>query len=568
MTMEASDQERIGDRYDLRQVIGIGGMARVYLAHDRMLGRDVAVKMLNPALVADPVFVERFRREAQAAAALNHPNIVTIYDTGTTDDTYYIVMEYVHGPNLKEELRERGPLPEREALAIGAQIAAALEVAHAHDLIHRDIKSHNVLIGPGEHIKVTDFGIARAAGSSHLTATQTVMGSAHYLSPEQALHQPLDGRSDLYSLGVVLYEALTGQLPFTGDSLVAVAMKHVHEQPAPLRAVRPEISPQAEAIVMKALAKDPAQRFQSAGEMRAAFLRASAEPRGVPTEGTRPIAIPSPAASPTFVDRAPPPPSTPPSAMVMEPPPGYAPPARGRWLTVPLLTALLLLGIGGAIFAAQRNSGVSATATPASATRIAGANGTVASAPTMMPTARVVLSATASASTPVSPTAPAIVPTVAPTIAPTPTPLAPPTATPLPAPTATPVPPTPTPQPSAPTSAPANVVSADTPAGAVQRFYQLAAQHNFDAAAQLWSPRMKAAYPVDENLVGHFNPAKEVDVRIGQVQTTDAAGRATVAVDVTEVRTAEPFTRRYVGSWQLVRGPNGWLLDQPNLSPA
>ncbi len=254
----------VGERYELQDRIGAGGMAEVYLALDHRLGRQVAVKVLYPAYAADPAFVERFRREARAAAALNHPHIAAVYDWGSDGDTYYMVMEYVPGGNLKEALREHGPCPEGDALRLGAQIASALEAAHRQGVIHRDVKPHNVLLDLQKEVKVVDFGIARAVGAAQLTQTMAVLGSAHYLSPEQAQRQQVDFRSDLYNLGVVLYELLTGQVPFTGDSPLAIAWQHVHQPPTPPGALRPGISPATEAVVLKALAKEPAARYLSA----------------------------------------------------------------------------------------------------------------------------------------------------------------------------------------------------------------------------------------------------------------------------------------------------------------
>ncbi|MGI8687229.1 MAG: protein kinase domain-containing protein [Thermomicrobiales bacterium] len=580
-TVQVSDQQRIGERYELRECIGIGGMARVYLAHDRVLNREVAVKILNPALAADPLFVERFRREAQAAAALNHPNIVTIYDTGTTDDTYFIVMEYVPGPNLKEIIRAHGPLPEGEALTIGAQVAAALGVAHAHHLIHRDIKPHNILRGPEGSAKVTDFGIARAAGASQLTATQTVMGTAHYLSPEQALHQPLDGRSDLYSLGVVLYEALTGRVPFDGDSLVAVAMSQVHDSPPPMRQIKPDISPRTEAVVMRALAKDPAARYQSAAEMGAALLAASGVPHPPVHEPTQ--------ARPSVVETAAFPPAPPPVIPQAMPndgrrrsfPPAVTEERRSRrWLVLPAIAALCaLVALAGLLALHAAGRGTAATAAPTSVARV----------PTTIPASAVIVSTIAPTSAPlptatqapqvvptIAPTAVAAVPTAAATIAPTvpilsPTPLAPPPATALPAPTETAIPPTALPQPTEPpvpptANAPIVAVSgASSPAQAVQLFYQYVGQHQFDQAAQLWTAQMRAQYPPSDNINDHFDQDQRVDVAVGNVTMT-GNGQATVAVTVTESRVGGPL--RSVGSWQVVRGPSGWLLAQPNLRSA
>jgi len=585
VTMQTSDQQRIGERYELQHSIGIGGMARVYLAHDRVLNREVAVKVLNPALAADPLFVERFRREAQAAAALNHPNIVTIYDTGATDDTYYIVMEYVRGPNLKERIRERGPLPERDALAIGAQVAAALGAAHAHHLIHRDIKPHNVLLSPSGSAKVTDFGIARAAGASQLTATQTVMGTAHYLSPEQALHQPLDGRSDLYSLGVVLYEALTGQVPFEGDSLVAVAMRQVHDAPPPMRQVKADISPRAESVVMRAMAKDPAARYQSAAEMEVALVEASRAPEPPASRRTR--TRPAPVVTAILPTSLPPGMAEPPPIADQPahvPPPMHTERRRRRWLAVPVLAALCaIIALAGVFALRSAGGGQAATAAPTVAARATAnpqASAVVAAAPsatspiaataTPAPQATVAIVPTVVAALPtIAPTVPA--PAVAPTVqAATPMPLAAPTATPAPAPTATaipatvPPPATPT-APAPPTARPVVATGAGTPAQAVAQFYDAVSQHQFDAAAQLWSGRMKAEYNTHENINGHFAPTQRIDVTIGNVVNT-GDGRATVPVQLTDVRADGSL--RYVGSWQVVRGPSGWLLDQPNLQPA
>ncbi len=280
----------LGDRYALLRRLGAGGMAEVHLALDRALDRQVAVKLLHPAYAADPLFVERFRREARAAAALNHPHIVSVYDWGTDGQPDgapsgcpYMVMEYIPGPNLKEELRRRGALPEPEALRIGEQVAGALAAAHARGMVHRDVKPHNILLLRQEEevlAKVADFGIARTRGVAGLTTGSGVLGSAHYLSPEQAQSRPLDGRSDLYSLGVVLYEALTGEVPFKGDVPVAVAWQHVHRQPAPLRAACPRVSPATEAVVLTAMAKRREARYPSAEAMALALGAARAAGAG------------------------------------------------------------------------------------------------------------------------------------------------------------------------------------------------------------------------------------------------------------------------------------------------
>lgn len=260
-------------RYRLKEKIGSGGMADVYLADDLMLGREVAVKVLHAQYAADPTFIQRFRHEAQAAANLNHPNIVNIYDWGNEGDLYYIVMEYVEGRDLKEILKSEGRvLPERAA-EIAAEVSAALQFAHRRNLVHRDIKPHNICITNMGQVKVMDFGIAREGNGSGMTQTGVVMGTPQYISPEQAQGLAVDGRSDIYSLGVVLYEMLTGHVPFDDPNPVAVAYKQVREDPLPPSVVHPDIPPTLEAIAMKAMAKNPANRYLSAQEMKADLLR-------------------------------------------------------------------------------------------------------------------------------------------------------------------------------------------------------------------------------------------------------------------------------------------------------
>ncbi len=263
----------LNQRYRLKEKIGSGGMADVYLADDLMLGREVAVKLLHPQYAADPSFIQRFRHEAQAAANLNHPNIVNIYDWGTEGELSYIVMEYVEGSDLKEIINsETQILPERAA-EIAAEVCAALQFAHRRNIVHRDIKPHNIFITNMGQVKVMDFGIAREGNGSGMTQTGVVMGTPQYISPEQAQGLAVDGRSDIYSLGVVLYEMLTGRLPFDDPNPVTVAYKQVREDPLPPSAINPEVPPALEAIVMKALAKNPANRYQTAQEMKADLLR-------------------------------------------------------------------------------------------------------------------------------------------------------------------------------------------------------------------------------------------------------------------------------------------------------
>jgi len=261
------------NRYEIQRGIARGGMAEVYLARDQLLDRPVAVKVLFAEYARDPSFVERFRREAQSAANLNHPNIVAIYDWGQERGTYFIVMEYVRGRSLRDVVQVNGPFSPRRTAEIGAEIAGALEFAHRNGVVHRDVKPGNVLITADGGIKVTDFGIARAGTSEALTQTGAVMGTATYFSPEQAQGHAVDGRSDVYSLGVVLYEMVTGAPPFAGESPVAVAYKHVREEPEPPSARAPDLPPDLEKIILTAMAKDPESRYQTADELRTDLLR-------------------------------------------------------------------------------------------------------------------------------------------------------------------------------------------------------------------------------------------------------------------------------------------------------
>ena len=263
-------------RYELHRRLGRGGMAEVSLARDQLLDRPVAVKVLFPEFATDPSFVERFRREATAAANLNHPNIVGVYDWGEADGTYFIVMEYVDGRSLSEILRAEGPLHPDRVADIGADVAAALGFAHRSGVVHRDVKPGNVLLTQAGQVKVADFGIARAITASsddNLTQVGTVMGTATYFSPEQARGEPVDPRSDIYSLGCVLYELVLGRPPFAGDSPVAIAYKHVHESPIPPRQLNIELPEAIEAIILKCLAKNPVNRYPSAEDLRADLRR-------------------------------------------------------------------------------------------------------------------------------------------------------------------------------------------------------------------------------------------------------------------------------------------------------
>jgi beta-lactam-binding protein with PASTA domain/predicted Ser/Thr protein kinase len=301
-------------RYRIQRKLGAGGMADVYLAEDQELGRRVAIKILNGRHANDDQFIERFRREAKNAAALNHPSIVSIYDRGEAEDTYYIAMEFLDGRTLKELIVSRGAAPINVAIEYARQILSALRFAHRHGIVHRDIKPHNVLVDAEGRVKVTDFGIARA-GTSQMTETGSIVGTAQYLSPEQARGGEVDPRSDLYSLGVVLYELLTGKTPFDGDTPVEIAMKHLSTTPKPPSKLRPEIPPELDKVVLRALAKNPDERYQSADEMEADLERVT---RGAPV---------SAATAATQILPATPPMATDPTSATMIAPP---PPRRAR----------------------------------------------------------------------------------------------------------------------------------------------------------------------------------------------------------------------------------------------
>jgi len=327
-----------GRRYRVTEKLGSGGMADVYKAVDEVLGRTVAVKVLYPRYASEPNFVARFRQEAQAAANLSHPSIVNMYDWGREGETYYIVMEYVAGTDLKTLVTERGPLDPVKAAEYASQVCAALSVAHGYDIIHRDIKPHNLVLMPDGTVKVMDFGIARA-GNTTMTQTGSVLGTAQYISPEQAQGKPLGPASDLYSLGVTLYELVTGELPFEGDTPVATALMQVNDQPVPPRELRPSIPPALEAVILRAMRKNPAERYASAAEMREDLRRAIA---GEPALGGAYVAtgaIDETSVLPT-VDQT----------HVSTTPEVRPVPERrtSPWVWVGIVALVLLLGVGGA----------------------------------------------------------------------------------------------------------------------------------------------------------------------------------------------------------------------------
>ena len=331
-------QTLLGGRYLVESELGRGGMATVFKGTDTVLGRPVAVKVLSPQYAGDANFVTRFRREAQSAARLNHPNLVSVYDTGTDDGIHFIVMEYVDAKTLADYLAGGGRIMPERAIEIAEAVCDALSMAHAHGIIHRDIKPANIMITSKGDVKVTDFGIARViSGADTIAQTAAVLGTASYLSPEQAQSLPVDQRSDIYSLGVVLYEMVTGRPPFSGDSPVMVASKHVLEQPTPPSKLNRDVAPALEAVIMKALSKNPDNRYQDADEMRADLERARL---GQPVQAT-PL-LPESARTQVIA------PSGPPTAVLPPVRPGDG--ERRRWWIPALIVLLILAILGGGLY--------------------------------------------------------------------------------------------------------------------------------------------------------------------------------------------------------------------------
>lgn len=418
----------LNGRYRLRRKIGDGGMAVVYQGHDLLLSRDVAIKILRDQYAADPAFVARFEREAQAVAALTHPNVINIFDVGVDRDDRYFVMELIDGPNLKQVVRARGPLPVDEAVAIVAQSLDGLHYAHSRGLVHRDIKPQNILLPPNGEAKVSDFGIAKGLSDASLTEAGVAMGTVHYISPEQARGEPATPSSDLYAAGVMLYELLTGTVPFAADSTVGVAVKHLQDQPVPPDRVNPAVPRQLSALTLRALNKQPDARFQSAQEMAVA-LRHWTEWK-MPSAAPQVSARAARAATSTGSSR-----SGARGAVATAPRAGA--PARRRQEGVGCLTWVVglavLLGLLGLLFAGFRLSPFGAalsTPTPgaiaavASATREASPTLAISTV-TVAPTLPIASTVTRTATPTVTPSSPTPTATVAPartaTVAPTPT---------------------------------------------------------------------------------------------------------------------------------------------------
>jgi serine/threonine-protein kinase len=499
VTAERGEPRVVAERYVLHERIGVGANAYVYSALDRETGELVALKLLLPAFADDPDFITRFRREAQAASALRHPNIVRVLDWGADGDAY-LAMELVRGGDLADRLA-RGALGVAECVRVAMRLAEALEAAHARGLVHRDVKPQNILLDEQGEPKLADFGIARALWLTQITRTNMIFGSPHYLSPEQARGVHVDERADLYGLGVVLYEMLTGRPPFVADTAVAVALKHVHERPQSPRSLRREIPRAVEAVVLRALAKDPRQRQQSAREFRDALARA--------LPGATRKARPKP--------------------------------ARIVFALPALLLAALITGgaaLAAPLFRVWADRPQVAAQPPAASMTPAAASETAA-VPTYEPTPISVATSpvpdtiAAPADTSASPTA-AVAPPSAMVSAPSPT-IAPPATKPA---------------------------ARGGPADAVSRFYSAITAHDLDGALSLWDARMRSTYPPATYLYQRFATTSLIGVSSASViAETDTT--ATVAVEITEI--AAGVRQQWTGYWVLVRGPSGWLLDQPAL---
>jgi serine/threonine-protein kinase len=358
-----TEQQVFGERYRIESLIADGGMAKVFRATDTRLARLVALKILRDQFTSEPEFVERFRQEARLAAGLAHPNIVAVYDVGHDHGQYFLVMEYVDGENLKALIAREAPMPLDAVIPLVRQLSAALDYAHEHGVIHRDIKPENILITRRRELKVGDFGIARAIASSRLTATGTVLGSASYFSPEQASGQPATAESDLYSVGIVLYEMLTRHVPFAGPNPVAVAMAQVSEVPPSPRTFRPDLSPSVEAVVLKAIAKNPAVRFHSGYELTTALVAPTPQ-RAMPP--SRPS--PTMAAAVTL-------PNVAPLSPLAAPGPQRPKRSNGGAIAALLTTAVLLLAavlVGRNLAGGNSATGGNPTATPVPSATLTG----------------------------------------------------------------------------------------------------------------------------------------------------------------------------------------------------
>jgi protein kinase-like protein len=619
----------VADRYETLERIGGGGMADVFRAHDRTLDRDVAVKVMRPAFASDPEFAERFHREAEALGAIDHPNIVRVLDYGASADGPFIVMELVTGGTLRELMRARGRVDQYAAARIAAAIADGLEAAHLRGVLHRDLKPDNVLMDGEGRPKIADFGIARLAAATAITRTGEVLGTPQYLAPEQMSGDVVDERSDVFALGVILYEMLTGTQPTGGTTPSEIVSRRLRVDPRPpSRLVA--LTPAMNALVLRALARDPAHRVRRAADMRAALLairppapRAPARARVVKLRppsfapliallvalaaAARGVALPTvpapprvrmphlrlPSAAPAAtalvslaasmrdlidrIDRA--------ANLRLESaalalrssvptmPSRPRVPSLRLPSAAPLTAALAALAASVSGLARGVGSSVQARAAGVRAGLHTMKLPTAARRRSVAPLAAALalLAAFVGGSLVFAGARPVAVAPIPVTIA-TPNPAtavlastSSPAVTATPAPTAEPTA-EPTPAPTlAPTAAPQVAVTGD-PAGTIVSFYQLVSGHDYASASGLWSDRMRAAYPPQTNIWGRFDSTKSIVTRSASV-TSAGPGSAAVAVDLVETM-SNGSVRRWIGTWYLVRAGSGWLLDQPGLRPA
>ena len=620
----------IGGRYTLRSVLGEGGMATLYRGWDTQLEREVAVKVLRPQYGSDPEFVTRFRHEARSAGSLSHPNIVSVHDYGSEDGAQFIVMELVDGRDLAAVIREHAPLSVDDAVEIATQAAAGIEAAHRRGIVHRDVKPANILLTHDGHVRVVDFGIARAVADAGLTTTGTTLGSVHYFSPEQARGEEVTSASDVYALGIVLYEMLTGRRPFEADSAAAIALKRLSHDPPPPTTYNASLPPGLVEVVMRALERDPARRYPSAGVLRHALDtwrreemgQFAAAPVPMPPSPVRPEPLEPVAEATERVDdddvsaapsdvtatgvvragggvvaptvlQAPenvPADVVPPRAAALDPDPPRRRAAEWAWAAILLLalagiSAVGFLGDGllartepttspqrttaGAVAAEQTVPVPELLGLTEEAARDAVADaglrvGRVSHAASDEPADTVIATAPEEGH-PVPPGSEVNLtlsrgpsPSPSPSPSPEPTPPPAPTAEATPVPDVQPPPPQPTPEPQA---QPAPALG---PAETVAHWYDLVQRHEFDAAYALWSDRMKANYPRQENLDQRWDDTRQVVIHnLEVIYVDESAGVASVYIDFTETKYSGR-EYRFIGSWDLVLGPNGWLLDQPH----
>ena len=583
-----SPGDLLAGRYQLIQPIGSGGMAIVWRARDLRLERPVAVKILRPELAEDDDLARRFASEARHAASLAHPNVATVYDTDVDGDQQFIVMELVDGPSVGDLLRDQGALEPSVAVEIAAAAARALAAAHRRGLIHRDVKPANLLIGRDGRTRLADFGIARALTVSRVTTPGTVLGSVPYLSPEQARGEDATASGDIFSLGIVLFEMLTGQLPWDADTPAAMATVRLHAPAPPPSVIAHTLAEGLDAIVGRALAVDPGERYPSARVFADALegwsrrhrstRGARAALRGAATAavaGLAPAAAATggpPAAAPTPIaaGRAVGPRPENRAAIVgtARPNPGARVPAptsatrRGarprsqpvapsaeaddRSRRVGLLALALAMLLPLVVIAGMLMNGETAQDPE-------GAPGPVAIA-TPIPSPSVFPPASLPPPTPVLTPSPLVTPP--PTLPPTPEK----TEKPAPASTSPPTPPPPDPTDPAP---PPNVAAG--PERAVRSFYDAVEAHHWDPAIALWSPSMQNRYPPDEWLIDRFRPTTRIDItHLDTVFIDRDAGRARVSVSLVEYRRVEPSPRTFAGAWDLVRIDGRWVLDDPH----